>query len=100
MIDLAALTADCQRVKQEADRLLETARHELERLDRAHGSPAELAVAYSVTTAVAEAARAFVRAQAVMVIPADSRYAAAQAVLGYCDEAARRLPPVRLGAAS
>lgn len=86
----------------EADRLLAVALNELERYDHVRGAPAEPAIAYTATRELATIARQFTRAHASLVHRRDDRYGAAQAVLGYCDEADARgdLPPVTLGAAS
>jgi hypothetical protein len=79
------------RVCREAAALLMYAQLEHEKIDRARASddgPAERAALHRL----ARISRQLTRAQASLVHPQDPRYAAARAVIGYCDEADARPP--------
>lgn len=104
LLDPNELRGDVRRIVKELRALLERAELEREKVDAAlaeGNSPAQ----QFATQRLAHIARQLTRAQAVLVHPDDSRYAAAQAVLGYCDEAdgkarpwSEPAAPVRLGA--
>ncbi len=87
-------------VKREAEKLFQVARAQLERVKAAEGQPHEVAVRHAADAELAVILRQFTRSQAVLVHTTDERFQAAQAVIGYCDEADARRPsarPVSLG---
>lgn len=90
-------------VEREAGRLLERAADVRKQLDAAHARRDTVAE-HLAAHRLARIARQLTRAQAGLVHTDDPRYAAAQAVIGFCDEADNAglwnepVPPVELGA--
>lgn len=104
LLDPAELEHAAKLVSREAAVLLHRAQEEHERIDRARATGNDVAERAALHR-LARIARQLTRAQAVLVHPDDGRHRAAQAVIGYCDEADSGnpwspvvvAPPVTLG---
>ena len=104
LLDVDEMRASVKRVTREAWLLYAAALAELDVIDGAR-SRGEPEVERFATQRLARIARQLTRAQAGLVATDDERYSAAQAVIGYCDEADAKdrpwnepVPPVTLGA--
>jgi len=91
LLDAAELQHSAELVAREALALVARAETVREQLDRATAN-GEAPGVHIFTCKLAAIARQLTRAQAVLVHPEDERYHAAQAVMGYCDEADQRSP--------
>lgn len=105
LLEMRELEHTAELVNREAQALLAHAEHVRQELDDAAARRDATGV-HIATAKLARIARQLTRAQANLVPPGDSRYAAAQAVVGYCDEADRKTPwaaaapPLVIGVAS
>lgn len=105
LLQTAELEHTAELVKREADRLLVHARAARDELDAAERAGDGQLIRIR-TSRLARIARQLTRAQAVLVHSDDPRFRAAQAVIGYCDEADKAAPweapapPLQIGVAS
>lgn len=104
LLDPVELEHAADLVAREALALVERSTHVRDKLDEANAR-GDAAGVHIFTGKLAAIARQLTRAQAVLIHRDDDRYHAAQAVIGYCDEADKRnpweapAPPLAIGVA-